>query len=204
VSDDFDPRDPAAADRLDAAIEARAGGDRSADVDEPTASLLGVVAKAYDRPVPAGLSPRVTVGLERRKAAAREARLRPARVAAAVLGLLLVVQGLPGVFAPQWFATEVLEAPRNDHVFREASFALFAVAALLLWAAARPRWLPPAVGIGCPLALVFAVNGASEIAHFRLVGGGGVHLAVTLAGVALAVAWRYGSRPNSEERGPRK
>jgi hypothetical protein len=151
-------------------------------------------------PEPPGLAASVARRVrERRHQAARSARLRPVRVAAALLGFLMLLQGLPAVVAPDWFADEVLDIEPHPHAFREASFALFAVAALMLWAAALPRFLQPAVVIGCTLSFALLVNGTDELADGRIVGGGGAHLSVGITGIVLAVLWwRYATRSRHE------
>lgn len=151
-------------------------------------------------PEPPGLAASVAGRVrQRRSQAARAARARPVRVAAAVLGLLMLLQGLPPVVAPDWFAEEILEIEPHAHAFREASFALFAVSALLLWAAARPRWLTPAVIIGSTLSIALLVNGTEELADGKVLGGGGAHLSVGIAGIVLAVLWWRYARPPSRE-----
>jgi hypothetical protein len=195
LNESFDPAELAAAERLDAAIDGR-----PAELDAATAAVLTELDRGLRVPEPPGLTGSVARRVrERRSESARSARLRPVRVAAALLGVLMVLQGLPPVVAPDWFAEEILDIEPHAHAFREASAALFAVAALLLWAAARPRWLTPAVVIGSTLSIVLLANGTEEVAEGKIVGGGGAHLSVGIAGIVLAALWwRYARRPRRE------
>jgi len=190
----FDPAELAAAETLDAAIEAALVGGRS---DDPViAGLLQTLA--VDPPT------RLASQVRRRIEAERDRRgpaWWPARMAAAVFAAFLLASGVTPIFFGHWLARTVGN-PYAPHVYREGGLAFIAVSAVMAGAALRPRWLDLAVVIGSPLGVLLGINGAGEVIHLRA--GALDHVPETLSALALAYFWwqaktRYPTGRSGEE-----
>lgn len=128
------------------------------------------------------------VGAIVRRAESR--RRRPARIAVALLGALLIGHGLGGIFNGDWVA-ENLGAAYDSHPYFEAGVALVALGALLVAGGVSRRLLEPAALAGIPAGLALGINGASELGEFPA--GGVLHLSEGVVALVLLVAiWRIG------------
>ena len=193
----FDPAEIAAAERVDDDIAAvLAGSDRPGSVDPD----LVVMANAFRREPSASTD----AAVERRVAesgprAAGRWRWSIAQVAAAVLGLVLVVHGVVDMVAGEWISTSLGE-PYNQHAMIDGGLAFMAIGAAIAVASTRRRWLPVAVIVGVPLGLVMGGRGVHELGVFAwgAVAHGSVGLAAIVLLVTYLIAWRYG-RPRQRE-----
>lgn len=193
----FDPAEVAAAARLDDDIAAvQAGSARPGSVDPD----LVAMANAFRREPSAS----TYAAVERRVAEARPRASRwrwsLAQVAAAVLGIVLVVHGVVNMVAGEWISTSLGE-PHNQHAMIDGGLAFIAIGAAIAVASTRRRWLPVAVIVGVPLGLVMGGRGVHEIGVFAW--GAVAHGSAGLAAIALLVtyliAWRYSHRRGREE-----
>ena len=194
MSDAWDPVEVAAAEDLDAVIDAALVGVPSGD------PVINRLVDAYAEAAPPWLAERV----HRRAVVDDTRRARawwPARIAAAVLALFLLGSGVTDIFFGQWLA-DAVRNPYAPHIYREGGLAFLAVGAVVAWAAVRPRWLEVAVMVGSPLGVLLAVNGAGEIIHLRT--GALDHVPQLVSAVALAYFWwrarlRYRTDRTDEE-----
>lgn len=183
-----------AADALELAIDSAQHG---ATLDDDV--VTGLLA-TFSVPVPPDLRTRVRhrAGVEDQR---HSRNWLPARVAAATLAWFYFASGMTNIFLGHWLARAVHNA-YAPHVYREGGLAFLAVAALVGWAALRPRWLDAAVAVGSPLGVLVAINGAGEIAHLRV--GALDHVPELAGALALAFFWwrarrRYQTPGSSEE-----
>lgn len=177
----FDPAEVAAAERLDAQIDALLAGDADADTG-PEVLLL---ASAVRTDPPAALATRID--------ARREQDLRrlwrPFRYVAAVMGYLFFSQGFGNIVWGNWVADGIGE-DFSPHLTREGGFALMAVGLAVASGAVVRRMAPVSVVAGVPLALAFGVSGIGEIGVFAA--GAVLHVSQGLVGIALGITfWRY-------------
>lgn len=180
----FDPREVAAAERLDAGISAMLSGKAPAGAD-PVALWLATSLRADPGPGVRrpGAAPRVY----------RAWRWRPAlpQWAAAVLCLLFLGHGVGNILFGEWVA-ENLGEPFNAHAMTEGAWATAAVGLAVGLGALRRRFLPASVGAGVPLGVLLGVNGVHEIGVFTA--GAVLHLSEGLVAIVLLVTWLVGRR----------
>lgn len=193
----FDPREVAAAERLDAEISAMLSGKASAGADpvplwlatslraDPPASLRHAVA-------PRGAEPRATAS-----ARIRGWRAAVPQWAAAVLCLLFLGHGVGNILFGEWVA-ENLGEPFNAHAMTEGAWATAAVGLAVGLGALRRRFLPASVGAGVPLGVLLGVNGVHEIGVFTA--GAVLHLSEGLVAIVLLVTWLVNRRYSREGR----
>lgn len=188
----FEPGDVAAAEALDAEIDAVVAGQVPRRSD-PTLLWLGVALRP---PVPAGLHRRV----DRFRRQVSDRIWRPARVAAAVLGAILFGHALSNLVNGSWVAESLGEA-HSPHAYIEGGLALLGASlatAAGLW---RRERLAVSVAAGVPLGLALGVLGAGELDEFAW--GAALHLTEAAAAVALLVLWwrarRYTRSARAEE-----
>jgi hypothetical protein len=181
VTEQFDRDELAAALQLDRAVDDALAGGAPSDVDAATGAVLYRLVEAHRSEPPPALSARVEaiVGRERR-------RWLHAQVAAAVLAVLFLAQGISNLLAGDWVARR-LEVPFDSHAAFEAGILLLTLGGVVLAGALVPRWLDLAVLAGAPVGLAFAVHGASELAEFPA--GGVLHLSQGVAAITLALLW---------------
>lgn len=202
--------DQAAADALDVAITDALAGDRSdpalawladaftvapsADATERIADRIARSRPAVERRVgarrtqarPAGARPG-----SRRPPASRRDLWRWPRIAAAVLGLVLVIQGVSSLTSGSWIAENVGE-PFAPHAVAEGGFALIAVGFVALIASLDRQWLVLGVAAAVPLGIMLGVHGIREVNVWAW--GAALHLTEGVLAVVLLVtfvlAWR--------------
>ena len=186
-----DPVQIAAADRLDAEIDAVLAG-RASVRAEP--SLLWLASAVRPAP-PSSLG--TSVGRSIRAAVARI--WRPAQIAAAALASLLAAHGLGNFVTGAWVAENLGEA-HSPHASIESGLALLAVAVVVAAGLFRSDWLTASVVAGVPLGLVLGIQGVREVGEFAW--GAVLHLSEAALAVVLLVLWwrarRYVSRPTVE------
>lgn len=196
MTERFDADELAAALLVDRAADDVLAGDPPADVDPATGAALERLAEAHRPEPPPPLAGRVAAIARR----GRRLWLR-ARVAAAILGLLFLGQGMGNLLFGDWVARG-LEVPFDSHAFVEGGILLLALGGVVLAGALARRCLDLAVAAGAPVGLAFAVHGWSELAEFPA--GGVLHVSQGAAAVALAVAWWRARRyvfPSRAKRG---
>lgn len=194
----YDPADVAAAERLDASIAAVLDGRVTPGVGDPELDRL---AGGF-RPVPpASTYAAVERGLRSQGRARSGRRWSAAQVAAAVLGVVLIIHGIGNMVAGEWISTSLGE-PYNQHAMVDGGLAFIALGAAIAVASTRRRWLPVAVIVGVPLGLVMGGRGVHEIGVFAW--GAMAHGAVGVAALVLlltyAVGRRYSRRSDREGR----
>src|SRR5580765_3828785 len=191
--------------RLDAEIDATLAGTVGPSADPVVlwlaSALRPEVPASVQRSVDAVLAPRA-LDWDTRPASARERRVQwPVRLAAAALGLLFASQGLGNLVAGHWVSRNA-HIPYSDHLFYESGLVLVAAGLLVGAAALRRRWLGPAVTVGTPLGVVYAIHGIPEITEFAW--GAALHLSQGAAALALLAAWwrcrRYSRASSREDR----
>jgi len=192
MTDGFDSSEAGAALQLDRAIESVASGGEAPGVDAQTRALIQalLVTRRTD-PAPA-LREGVRAAL---RAAAHERVWLPARLAAAVLALAFVGQGVGSLLFGRWVATN-LHIVFDPHLLFESGVALLALGGVVMAGALTRRLVGVALAAGAPVGLAFAVHGLPELAEFPA--GGALHLSQGVAALALALLWvrarRYVSR----------
>ncbi|MCR8895804.1 hypothetical protein NWF34_02425 [Gordonia sp. GONU] len=195
----FDPAEVAAAERLDDDIAAVLAGTARPGAVDPD---LVLVANAFRRQPSASTYAAVEarIAYSRPRATGRW-RWSIAQVAAAVLGLVLVVHGVVNMVAGEWISTSLGE-PHNQHAMIDGGLAFMAIGAAIAVASTRRRWLPVAVIVGVPLGLIMGGRGVHEIGVFAwgAVAHGSVGLAAIVLLVTYLVAWRYSRRRRPEGR----
>src|SRR5215471_16563599 len=196
MTDGFDSSEAGAALQLDRAIESVASGGEAPGVDAQTRALIQalLVTRRTD-PAPA-LRERVRAAL---REAAHERVWLPARLAAAVLALAFVGQGVGSLLFGRWLATN-LHIVFDPHLLFESGVALLALGGVVMAGALTRRLVGVALAAGAPVGLAFAVYGLPELAEFPA--GGVLHLSQGVAALALAVLWlrarRYVSKRASK------
>ncbi|MFT4201256.1 MAG: hypothetical protein QM634_11045, partial [Gordonia sp. (in: high G+C Gram-positive bacteria)] len=117
------------------------------------------------------------------------------RIAAAVLGALLVFQGVSSLTSGEWIAGNLGE-PFAPHAVSEGGFALIAIGFVALVASLDRQWVVLAVAAGVPLGVMLGVHGIKEVNVWAY--GAVLHLLEGLVAVVLlvsfVVAWRAGRR----------
>lgn len=192
----FDPDEVAAAERLDAQIDAVLGGRADAGV----ASEVLLLAAAVRTDPPPSLGQRVEASYER----SMRRRWRPFRYVAAVMAYLFISQGIGNLVFGDWIAEGVGD-DFSPHLTREGGFALIAVGIAVAAGALVRRMAPVAAFAGVPLAIAFGISGIGEVGVFAA--GAVLHLTQGFVGVALAVTfWRYwrserDTSPTTDEQG---
>ncbi|GED99074.1 hypothetical protein [Gordonia crocea] len=208
MDEDFAVSEQAAADALDVAIDDALAGDRTdpalawlstAFADAPSAAVTERIADRVAGDA-AGVS---AAPSRRRRMRTGPARVDPARawrwprVAAAVLGVLLMLQGLSALVAGEYIAENIGE-PFVPHAATEGAFALIAVGFVALIASLDRQWVVLAVAAGVPLGITLGVHGAREVNVWAW--GAALHLTEGLAAVVLLVSflvvWRRGRKRN--------
>ncbi|MFE0751183.1 hypothetical protein [Gordonia sp. NPDC058843] len=189
--DAFDPAHVAAAEQLDDAISAVLAGRQGAGSPAPELRWL---ATAF-RPDPPDSTYAEVDRRVRMSMTAQTSRLRwtAAQVAAAVLGVILVIHGIGNMVAGEWISTSLGE-PYNQHAMVDGGLAFIALGASVAVASTRRRWLPVAVIVGVPLGLVMGGRGVHEIGVFAW--GAVAHGAVGVAALVLLVTYVLGRRYN--------
>ncbi|GAB10078.1 hypothetical protein GOARA_051_00220 [Gordonia araii NBRC 100433] len=204
--ENVNPDEQAAADALDVAIDDALGGDRT----DPTLSWLSA---AFTVVPPAATTERVAARLSRaagpvpvrrrRSTVAGRDLWRWPRIAAAVLGLLLMFQGASSLTSGAWIAENIGE-PFAPHAVAEGGFALIAVGFVALVASLDRQWVVLAVAAGVPLGIMLGVHGLREVNVWAW--GAALHVTEGVVAVALLVsfviAWR--GRDRSGRRSKRK
>ena len=177
----FDPAELAAAEALDAHIDAVLAGRPGRD----TPPALTWLSAAVRTDPPAGLAETVEARHER----VLRRRWRPVRFTAGVLAYLYVSQGFGNLVWGDWVAEGVGD-DFSPHLTREGGFALIAVGLAVLAGALRRTMVPVSVVAGVPLAVALGITGVGEIGVFAA--GAVLHITQGVVGIALAVAaWRY-------------
>lgn len=193
MTDDFDPRELAAAERLDAEITAIRAGRPPAST-EPTA--LWLAASLSGSTPSKTLRRRIAAGVLRRPAK----QLLP-RLAAGALALVLLWHAVSNFFLADWVAANLGE-PYSPHAAVEGAWATLAVAIAVGAGALHRRWLPVSVSTGVPLGFLLGAGGVSELGVFPL--GAVFHLSEGVLAAVLFVTWyvgwRYGQRRRAEDR----
>lgn len=190
----FDPEERAAAE-LDEAIDlalAAAAGERSGKGVDPVLHHLAVLHQA---PLPPELGARVCAHLDELTAgpAAAGAPDRPAawwplRLAAGMLGLLLLAQSYTLWFNGAWLAS-LIGHGYEPHIYKEQAIALFAVAIGLLWATLRPTHLPGLVPVAASLGVMYGLFGATELPHAINPAAEYFHFLQAALAAALILLW---------------
>ena len=196
MTDAFEPAELAAADGLDRLID-----DVLADRPSPGADLANAVVVAqlvaeFRDAVPSAVVDRVA-GVVRR--AEHQAAL-PVRLAALVLGVVFAMEGLGNLFNGHWLADN-LDVQYDAHGLFEGGVVFLALAAVVLMATVRTRWLDLAALAGVPAGLVLAIHGTPEFGEFPE--GGILHATQGAAAIAFGVLWwiwhrRYARRAPTE------
>lgn len=194
----YDPADIAAAERLDAAIAAILDNRDVGGVPDPELELL---AGEFRRTPPASTYAAVDRGLRLGQSSRPGRRWSAAQVAAAVLGIVLVIHGIGNMVAGEWISSSLGE-PYNQHAMVDGGMAFIALGAAIAVASTRRRWLPVAVIAGVPLGVVMGGRGVHEIGVFAW--GAVAHGAVGVAALVLLVTYvlgrRYSRRRDREGR----
>jgi hypothetical protein len=197
VTERFDPQEQATAEDLDAAVDEALAGKAVPGLDASTSAALRLLVDAHREDLAPSTAARITATV--RGAEAR--RWLPARIAAAVLGLTFLVQGLGNLLAGRWVARH-LDVGFDSHAFFEGGIVFLALAAILLAAALAQRWMESAAVAGALAGLALALHGAPEVDEFPA--GGILHLAQGIAALALLVLWwrarRYVLPPLAKRR----
>ncbi len=181
-----DPAEVAAAERLDAQIDALLGG--RADTD--TAPEVLLLASAMRTDPPPALAARVEAAHER----VMRRRWRPFRYAAGAMAYLFISQGVGNLVWGDWVAEGVGD-DFSPHLTREGGYALIAVGLAVAAGALVRRLAPVAVVSGVPLATALGISGVGEIGVFTA--GAVLHITQGVVGIALGITfWRYW-RPHS-------
>lgn len=179
----------AAADALDAEIVAL---HRGARVDPE----LQWLANAFDVEPSAALYRRVDAAMARRRARWWLA----ARLAAVVLGILIVWQGLSILILGQWISRNLGE-PYAEHMAIEGAFAFIAAGLAVMASALQRRWLPLGIVAGVPLGFMLGVHGIPEVQVFAW--GAVFHISEGVAAIVLLVtflvAWRYSRADGAQD-----
>ena len=178
----FDPADVAAAEALDAEIDAVLAG-RARPGATPTVTWLATAMRADPGPA---LSVRVHAEHERRL----QRRWRPFRYAAAAMAYLFISQGIGNIVIGRWVADGVGEA-YSPHLTREGGLALIAVGLAVAAGAINRRLAPVSVAAGTPLGLALGSLGIGEIGQFAA----GATLHITQGVVAVLLALHVLARP---------
>jgi hypothetical protein len=173
-----DPAQIAAAERLDADIDAVLAGRVSPRMEPPLLWLATAVRPS----APPSLTARV--GRSVRAAVARI--WRPAQIAAAALASLLAAHALGNFVRGAWVAESLGEA-HSPHASIESGLALLAVAVVVAAGLFRSDWLTASVVAGVPLGLVLGIQGVREIGEFAW--GAALHLTEAALAIALLVLW---------------
>lgn len=188
----MDPEELAAA-RLDDEIAAALRG-KAGRATDPTVLWLANTLRADP---PARLHRQVA----QRITAHEQRRWRVARVAAALLAVVLLAQGIGNFYVGEWISRNIGE-PYSRHAMFEMGLALVAAGGAVAAGALRREWLPVAVVAGVPLGVLLGVHGAPEATTFAW--GAVLHISEGVCAVALAVAWwrasRYSARSRRQER----
>lgn len=197
-SEQFDPVDIAAAERLDDAISAVLDGRDVPNAPDPELELL---AGGLRPDPPASTYVSVDRILHPAPAGRRRRRWSAAQVAAAALGAILIIHGVGNMIAGEWISASLGE-PFNQHAMVDGGLAFIAVGAAIAVASTRRQWLPVAVIVGVPLGLVMGGRSLHEIGVFAW--GAVAHGAVGVAALVLLVTYvlgrRYSFRPDREGR----
>lgn len=179
-TDAFHPDEIAAAERLDAQIDALLDGRPDTDLS-PEVLLLAAAVRSDPPPA---LGRRIEAEHER----ALRRRWRPFRYVAALMAYLFVSQGVGNLVWGDWVAEGVGD-DFSPHLTREGGFALIAVGIAVASGAVVRRMAPVSVAAGVPLALAFGIAGIGEIGVFAA--GAVLHISQGLVGVALGLTfWR--------------
>ncbi len=117
-------------------------------------------------------------------------------VAAAVLAVAFVVQGLGGLVSGEWLADN-LGVPYAPHLSREGGLALVALGVCAAAAAVSRRWSTVSVLTCAPLAIGFGLHGLTEIGVFAA--GVALHATEGIFGILLVLAWWWDRRETSVE-----
>jgi hypothetical protein len=167
--------------RLDRAVDDVLEGGTPSGLDPDTGAVVERLAHGHRTVPPPGLVHRVAAQLRRE----RRSR-RAVQIAAAMLGLLFLGQGLGNLLAGRWVARN-LGVAFDSHAFVEGGIVLLALGLVMVAGALERRWLDLAVLAGTPVGIAFAAHGASELAEFPA--GGVLHLSQGIAAVVLAALW---------------
>ncbi|MFT3901131.1 MAG: hypothetical protein QM728_12930 [Gordonia sp. (in: high G+C Gram-positive bacteria)] len=184
--------DQRAADALDVAIDDALAGDRADPALTWLADAFAVVPPpATTERVARRMASAQASGRRRRPTRARPDLWRWPRIAAAVLGALLVFQGVSNLTSGRWIAANLGEA-FAPHVSTEAGFALIAAGLVALVASLDRQWLVLALVGGVPLGAALGVHGIRELNVWSM--GAALHLAegafALVLLVTFVVAWR--------------
>ncbi len=181
--------DAAAADALDAQIdEMQLGGVADPDLQWLSNALsVEPSARVYRR---------IADSIARRRAK----WWRAAQVAAALLGVLIVWQGLSILLLGQWISRNLGE-PYGEHMSFEGAFAFIAVGLVVMASALQRRWLPLGILAGVPLGFMLGVHGIPEVNTFAW--GAVLHISEGVFAIVLLVtflvAWRYSRADGAED-----
>lgn len=182
-SEGFDPRELAAAERLDREIADTLAGRPSPRTDPVALWLAG--------------SLRSTAPKRLRQRPTRQTRAWLPRLAAFALAGVLAAHGISNQFLSEWVASSLGE-PHSPHAAIEGGWALIAVAIAVGAGALRRRWLPVSVGAGVPLGVAMAAGGVSEFGVFPL--GAVLHTVEGLLALVLFATWWFSARYSLRRR----
>lgn len=171
------------AEALDRAIDDVRAGRGS---DHPDGALVALLAEAHRPPLPADVRGRIGGRLE--GLSRRPRVLWGIRLAAAALGGLFLVQGVPSLAGPAQLA-EFLGLQSEPHIYQEVGILAIAMAAASIAAAVRPRLLAGVVAAVVPAGVALGIFGIFEIGHSPNPGAEMLHIAQALASGVLGLLW---------------
>ncbi len=198
----------AAANALDVAITDALAGDRTdpalawltdaVTVAPPVEATERIADRIATSAVPdparrrgAAARPTTARRATRRSSSARGDLWRWPRIAAAVLGVILMFQGVSSLTSGSWIAQNIGE-PFAPHAVAEAGFALIAVGFVALLTCLDRQWLVLGVAAAVPLGVMLGVHGIREVDVWAW--GAALHLTEGVLAVVLlasfVIAWR--------------